>query len=361
MSIRVSIVTSDRSASLKRVAQDIGSVIKRYTGLRIRNVFRPDLSPRLYEDSPSVIIVMTFDTALAVPYFYLAWELQKMGKYVMFYTTIEGRIERYPWDEWIYRDLRFIANSRYTYDKLDEAGAKVDDIIYHGVNVDAIQSAEWMSQDIRNKIGLSGNEFVVGYIAGCYMRKGHDLYAKVLKEVEKKDNKIWALILTSKECADKYEDVNNAIILTDFGQMDTLTVYALYHVFDVYAQASLGEGFGLPVIESLAAGRLVVHADYNPLSEITTPETSVRVPVISVDYKREMGSIIYELHYYNPEQFADAIIHAKNRVSLNRDSIKKMCIDRAREFDIHKVYKPFVDRILEKVKSIVSTEQQQSA
>jgi len=184
----VAIVTSDRSVSLQRVANDIGNVLKANGVSNIKYILSANADPRLYEGVDTAIVVMTFDPAWVIPYLFLARSLKVRGKTSLFYTTVEGRVRRVHGDEWIYRDLSFIANSNYTKEKLNDAGARVDHVIYHGVNVDAIRSFSWKSKTLREKLGLKQEDFVVGYIAGGYMRKGHDIYAEVIKQVLSKDH-----------------------------------------------------------------------------------------------------------------------------------------------------------------------------
>ncbi|RLE65534.1 MAG: hypothetical protein DRJ38_03550 [Thermoprotei archaeon] len=338
----VAVITSDRSVSLQRVANDIIYVLRKHGYQNTRLILSANADPMLYQDVFMAIIVMTFDPAWVLPYCYLARTLKTRGKRVFFYTTIEGRARRVHGDHWIYRDLSFIANSMYTKEKLTEAGARVDAVVYHGVRVDAIRSYRWRAKYIRQKLGLSPDDFVVGYIAGGYMRKGHDVFAEVCKIVRERDPSIKFVVLTDKKGAQHYNDVDNVILIPEFGKLSNDMVYGLYHAFDLYAQASLSEGFGMPVLESLAAGKPVVHADYNPLSEITTPRTSFRVPVVDVTYKRELGAIEFELHFYDPAVFAEMILYAKDEVLRNRDEYEARCIERAREFDVEKTYKYFV-------------------
>jgi len=342
----VGILTSDKGVSLQRVAKDVGRVLKAETGATIYVFLGHNYQIFELPDDSSFVVVMTFEPALALSYFFIAWELQKRYGRLAFYTTIEGRINPMQIPNWIARDLSFIANSRYTAERLREAGVKVIDTVYHGVDIEAVQSAKPKAQMARRRIGVGESDFLIGYIAGCYMRKGHDLFAEALKVLREKDPSIKAVILTQKECAQYYEPLENAIPLIDFGRLRDEDVWSIYHALDLYVQPSLSEGFGLPVLEALAAGKLVVHPDYDPLSEITTPETSVRVPVTDVAFKREVGSIEYELHFYDPNEMAEAILYAKDLLQKNRDEVESKCIERAKEFDYSKVYKRFVKYIV---------------
>lgn len=339
----VAIITSDRSVSLQRVANDIALTLKEGGVKNVRIILSANADPRLYKDIDMAITVMTFDPAWVIPYLFLARSLKVKGKISLFYTTIEGRVKRVHGDEWVYRDLSFIANSRYTKSKLEEVGAKVDAVIYHGINTAGIKAFNWKARELRAKLGLKDDDFVVGYIAGGYMRKGHDVYAEVIKQVLSKDPSIKFVILTDGKGSTHYKGIDKAIVIPEFGKLSKDIIYGLYHMFDLYAQPSLSEGFGLPVLEALSAGKPVVHADYEPLSEITTPDTSFRVKVIDVIYKRELGAIEYELHYYDPREFAEVILYAKDYVMKNRDELKHRCEERAKQFDSRKTYKAFVE------------------
>jgi len=341
--MNVGIVTSNKGISLIRVAVDIGRIIKEETGAKVKVFKGYDAELfRMPEDS-KFIIVMPFDPSPALPYFYTAWELRKFYSKVLFYTTIEGKVYKPSVPQWVIRDFEYIANSMYTARRLEEAGVRISDIIYHGVDIEAFSSSKSLRESGRKRLGVSEDDFVIGYIAGCYPRKGHSLFAETLKLLEEKDPQIKAFILTSDKCVDYYVNLNNAIPLTDFGNLTDRDIIMLYHSLDLYVQASLGEGFGLPVLEALASGKLVVHPDYEPLSEITTSETSVRVPVSRIEFKREYGSIEYEYNYYEPNEMVEAILYAKDMVIKQRKEIEDKCVERAKVFELRKVYKRFIE------------------
>ncbi|RLE86019.1 MAG: hypothetical protein DRJ67_08155, partial [Thermoprotei archaeon] len=82
------------------------------------------------------------------------------------------------------------------------------------------------------------------------------------------------------------------------------------------------------------------------LSEITDANTSFRVPVKAVvidrTTAREHVGIDYELHMYDPAEFAEVILQAKDEVLRDRDEYRERCLERARQFDVKKTYMRFV-------------------
>ena len=341
--MRVGIVTSEKSVSLQKVSKDIGAVLEGY-GLEVSKIILyPVMDPFAYSDLDAVIVVMTFDTFWATPYFYICWKLLREEKKCIFYTTIEGYPVRWQGDAWIYRDLEFVANSRYTASRIRRLGGRVKTVIYHGIDTNKPRIFWYKRGWLRESLGLKEKDFVVLYVAGDYPRKGHELFATVAKIVGEKDKKIKFIVLTQPKAIRYYSGLKNTIVLPHFGKVGEDYIYGLYHACDLYAHASLAEGFGLPVLEALACGKPVVHADYDPLSEITTPQTSFRVRVLSRDAVQDVGGIMFEYHYYDPKEFADEIIHAKEEVTKDAENWAQKCLERAKEFDRNKVYRKFIE------------------
>jgi len=347
--MKVVIYTSERSVSLQRVASDIRDVLEDNGVEVVRTVLTANAHPKCYSDCDAAVFVMTFDPVWAKPYFVTAWLVKDEGLRVAFYTTIEGYPRRYIGDEWIYRDLSFVANSKYTASKLRKAGAKVERVIYHGIKVDEIQSFSFMGSFVRRQMGIKDDEFVVGYIAGSYRRKGHDMFAEAIKAVGQKDPSVKFCVITQPDAVPAYSGLENCVVSDEFGKLTEDYVYGFYHMCDLYAQPSLSEGFGLPVLEALSAGTPVVHADYAPLSEITDDKCSFRVPVkaIVVDrttHKQHVG-IEYEYHMYDPGEFAETILSAKDEILRDREEYKARCLERAEEFHANKTYIEFADML----------------
>jgi len=342
--VRIGICTSDRSVSLQNVANDIVEVLRGKGHLVDLHLFAK-VEPLFYEKYDSWLTVMTFDIVWAVPYFFITRQLKVNGVNALFYATIEGKVWGMWTREWVVRDLEFVACSQYVKRKLHEVGAKVVSVVPHGVKLKEYSLASPLGRIMRKRLGFSDNDFVVVYIAGDYPRKGHPLFAEVCRIVAQKDKSVKFVVATKDDALASYAGCENVVALDWFGKAPRSDIIALYGACDIYAQPSLAEGFGLPVLEALASGKPVIHPDYQPLSEITDKDTSFRVPVRMVEDHRgdvsTMGGIMYEHHLYDPSEFAEILLQAKEEVLKRRDELADLCRKRAQLFDAEKVYSKF--------------------
>jgi glycosyltransferase involved in cell wall biosynthesis len=337
----VAVLTSSRGRSLQKVSEHVAEVLNS-RGLRARVVYGT-LTPQdlleLIEEVDSGLVVMPVDLAFCATYMYYCYRFRASGRRCYYYGTIEGDVRNPGSLSWVRRRVDFIANSRYTKRKLERAGYRVVDVVYHGVPTDYYASAPVYGSLLRKQLGVGSDTFLVGYIASGHLRKGHALAAQVARAVAGRDPSVRFLVITDDTGAQHYEGLDNVVVLERFGSMGEEFVRAFYGALDLYAQFSLSEGFGLPVLEALASGRPVVHPDYEPLSEITSKETSFRVPVRDVVYHTDYTAIRFELHVYDPGEFADVLLQAKDLVTRSRpEELAGLARSRAREFDIYRVY-----------------------
>jgi len=338
--LKLRVYTSEKAVSLKRVARDIADVAAREPGVsEVEITYGANVDPALVRDSDAAIVVMPFDVVWAITYMYIAWEFWNASKPSLYYATIEGRVVRPAMREWISRDLRFAANSKYTEMMLADVGVKVEAVVYHGVDTKAVASYSGYREDMRKSLGL-GSKPAVLYVASGHKRKCHDIFADVVKEASNAGLSAEFLVLTDKEGAKHYQGTD-AHVIDKFGSLPEDYIYKLYHAVDIYTHASCAEGFGLPVLEALAAGKVVVHPDYAPLSEITDDATSFRVPVADVVFSRlEPAGIEYEIHLYDPAEMVKAIATAVSAVKGHRGrDIASRARKRASAFDKWDVYK----------------------
>ncbi|MEO2151443.1 MAG: glycosyltransferase [Thermococcus sp.] len=334
------------------MAHQIGQALES-DGHTVEYVYKPDFSINVDLNVDGAIFVHVFDPLYVEPYVFKARSMLQRGYPVAFYTTVEGIPKLGVTQYWMVRDLRYTAVSRYVARKLAQVKADVPWIVHHGIDLEAVERAKEMAESVREMYGIPDDKVMALYVAQGHPRKGHDRFSQVLAKLAKMDDSIHAVVITDEKGMEHYSGLSNTTVLNLFGKLSEEELYAFYHAADFYVHPSLSEGFGLPVAEALAAGRLVVHPAYEPLTEITSKDTSVRVPVVGREYKVLGASAIqYELHLYDPAKFAEAMIKAKERIQEEREEIERRAKERVKHLDYRTHYKVFLTIMRQMAKDI---------
>lgn len=152
--------------------------------------------------------------------------------------------------------------------------------VYHGVDTEIFRPLN--QSESRIKLGIPPESFVVGMVARNQYRKRFDIMVKAFSDFakDKEDVKLYlhtTLHDVGWDIADliKQFDLGGKLILTqdlrpDRGvPPDMLNV--IYNSFDVNALISLGDGFGLPVAESMATACAQLVSGHSCLQELVEP------------------------------------------------------------------------------------------
>jgi glycosyltransferase involved in cell wall biosynthesis len=340
----IRVITSNRAVSLQVVAQDIvkaGLELK----LPVQWFDRLFLPYDIRTAGDTAVIVMPVDVLYVQPYMLLCRDLKRGGVKNVYYATIEGKVNRRYVFDWM-REVDFVANSYYTRDKLVEAGFRVVDVVHHGVDLREIERARRMKRigaEYMAEHGLDPSKHtIVLTISNPHPRKGLAWLDKVIGVVEQKDPTVKFMVVTEEKGRSYFSNHNNLVVVTSFGKLPRTTVLALIASAHVLAVPSLSEGFGLPVLEAMALGTPVVHAELPPLMEFSTGFT---VPVKEILYfdRHEVGpsGIIFEQHLYDVEEFAEVLLQVVDLVRNHPQEIEDWraeAQERVQEFDIRRVY-----------------------
>lgn len=189
--------------------------------------------------------------------------------------------------EWC-RTTRPIAMSRFGQRKLREQNIDAA-YIPHSVNTEVFRpTAEYRDKPARELLGLPDNAFVV-VIAGANQgisppRKAWPQMFQALAHFMKSHPDVWVylhtdlnqrppsgldLTLLMKACGIDGERVRftDAYVYTT-GRITQADLAAIYTMGDVLLSTSMGEGFGVPVIEAQACGLPVIVSDFSAQPEL---------------------------------------------------------------------------------------------
>ena len=160
----------------------------------------------------------------------------------------------------------------------------------HGLHLHTYETvAEDEEYWVRAQLGqfYHPDRVLVGCVATNQPRKDLGLFCHTLSKLRERGIKVYGWLHTDT----LVKDWAIPQLIEDFRLSRHLTVTvanfsddqlaALYRACDVTIAPGLGEGFGYPIVESLAAGVPVVHGDFGGGAELI-PKVEWRFPVIAV-------------------------------------------------------------------------------
>lgn len=147
----------------------------------------------------------------------------------------------------------------------------------------------WTLEHTKEQVGAAERilqpkegEWVLGCVATNQPRKDLGLYFATLAELRRRGERVRGWLHTDRlvrswSVQQLIEDFGLARKVSVSTLLDDQTLAACYACCGVTLAPGLGEGFGYPIVESLACGTPVVHPDYGGGSELV-PMNAWRVP-----------------------------------------------------------------------------------
>lgn len=160
----------------------------------------------------------------------------------------------------------------------------------HGVTLSTYKKdlSEEADKEVRQILGpfLPDGALVVGSVMTNQPRKDLSLYFGTLAELKQRGHKVYGWLHT--DVMVKAWSIPQ--LVEDFGLQKQITITQpplsdqtlarLYQACDLTILPSLGEGFGYPIVESLASGVPCIHGNFGGGKELI-PKGEWRVPVIA--------------------------------------------------------------------------------
>lgn len=193
------------------------------------------------------------------------------------YFPLDGEPLYPPWGKFIRSADVPVTFSRFAQQLVQKSLPDVNiDLIYHGVDTSVFRPLKQEEYQRPNELK---DRFIVGCVARNQPRKNLPMLIKafarfcqdkpdaVLYLHTNPDDVGWDILNLLK----RYKVFNRTCISKSASIQKGMTKVKLneiYNLFDVMALPTAGEGFGLPILESMAAGTPVIATDYTSCVEL---------------------------------------------------------------------------------------------
>jgi glycosyltransferase involved in cell wall biosynthesis len=182
------------------------------------------------------------------------------------------------------------------------------DFLPHGINMEVFQPRE--GKGVKVGMALPKDCMMLGVVMTNQARKDWALAMDVIARVAQKvpELKVWC----KTDSIDRHWDMR--ALVTDFKVWDNVVLDMtpltdtdmsyMYSACDLTFLPSLGEGFGYPIVESLACGTPCLHGNYAGGAELV-PDLHWLIDPITYRYETRHNC---KRPVFNPQDWADAIV-----------------------------------------------------
>lgn len=222
------------------------------------------------------------------------WYGENTVKFVVYYPTDAEPIQ-HDWIEMLNKFDAQVCYSKYAEEIVTKSnkGKRPKNLyqIYHGVDTDIFKPVNMSLA--RRQINLPEDSFIVGMVARNQYRKRFDIMCQGFAEFAKNKPEAKLYLHTAPkdvgfDIADlvRQFDLSGKLIITKdlvspASGVSEKALNLIYNSFDVNCLISLGDGFGLPVAESMAAGCPQVVSGHSCLRELVEDHGGLTVNTIA--------------------------------------------------------------------------------
>lgn len=197
------------------------------------------------------------------------------------------------------------------------------ELIPNGIDIDAVRSAIAVK---RSHLGIADDTFVVGMIGRLSAQKAPDVFIRAAEIIHKEIPNSAFIIVGDGEQREKIETFaqQHGLHLMVTGWTDK--PYSYLKVFDVAMLLSRWEGFGLAIVEYMAAEKNVVAARADSIPSLI-----------------EDGEDGFLVDIDNPEQAADKVLWLRNHPNEAEKMRQKALRKVKSKYDINRVVKQHIN------------------
>jgi glycosyltransferase involved in cell wall biosynthesis len=153
--------------------------------------------------------------------------------------------------------------------------------VYHGIEPPLTRALEREGQRIRHELGIAPDDFLVGNVGRLALQKGQRHLIAAMPLLLERVPRAHAVIAGSGDLEDYLRELAEEVGVAERVHVlgPRKDVPALMHAIDVFAMPSIWEGFGLVLLEAMAAARPIVASRVATIPEVVLDgETGLLVP-----------------------------------------------------------------------------------
>jgi glycosyltransferase involved in cell wall biosynthesis len=153
--------------------------------------------------------------------------------------------------------------------------------VYHGLEPPVTRAMEREGQRIRAELGIGPDAFLVGNVGRLAPQKGQRHLIRAMPLLLERVPRAHAVIAGGGDLEEFLRDLAEEMGVAEHVHVlgARKDVPELMHAMDVFAMPSIWEGFGLVLLEAMAAGRPIVASRVATIPEVVVDgETGLLVP-----------------------------------------------------------------------------------
>lgn len=144
-------------------------------------------------------------------------------------------------------------------------------VIYNGIDISDWQpGSEHNTRDLKRELGIDDSAKIVGAVSTLHPRKGHRYLIEAAKDVCSRKPNVRFLIVGDGQLKGQLQqlafrlNLGRHVIFTGYRK----DISKLISIMDILVQPSVEEGFGITLLEAMAAGKPVIGTEVGGIPEI---------------------------------------------------------------------------------------------
>lgn len=251
----------------------------------------------------------------------------------------------------VLKNLEVLVPSQFCREALVRSEVHVKAVVPHGIDPQDFEfddSLRYGRMDQLRK-AYPGKRILFSNINPLH-RKGLDHLAAALRILNEKRSPDWVFILhtglaKALSLVPDLDKIPNLVIEDSYNVLPFRQIALKTIACDVFVWPSLLEGFGLPLLEAMAAKRPIVCLDAEPMNELVGPREAWLFPMTGLrEEKWEAPGCLAQLHEYEPQSLAEAMTQALDNPKEGQEKGER-ALKRSKAYHYLKVYEPLVKGI----------------